>query len=124
MKISVIGAGNVGATCAMRILESGIANVVLLDKYEGVAKGKAEDLMDAASIIGHGKTIIGTANYEDTSSSDIVVITAGFPRKPGMTREELLAKNVSIVSEVAENIAKFSKNTIIIVVTNPLDIMT
>lgn len=123
MKISVIGAGNVGATCAMRLLESGIADIVLLDKYEGVAKGKAEDLMDAASIIKHNRSIFGTGNYKDTAGSDIVIITAGFPRMPGMTREELLLKNASIVNEVAENITKFSKDTIIIVVTNPLDIM-
>lgn len=123
MKISVIGAGNVGATCAMRLLESGIADIVLLDKYEGVAKGKAEDLMDAASIIKHKRSIFGTGNYNDTAGSDIVIITAGFPRIPGMTREELLLKNAAIVNEVAENITKFSKDTIIIVVTNPLDIM-
>jgi len=124
MKISVIGAGNVGATCAMRILEAGFADITLLDIEESIAKGKAEDLMDAASLIGHGRQIIGTSDYKDTEKSDIVVITAGFARKPGMTREELLSKNSSVVKGVTANLMKFSKNPIIIVVTNPLDIMT
>lgn len=124
MKITVIGAGNVGATAAMRILEAGLGDVVLLDIEEGIAKAKAEDLMDAASLIGHGRGIIGTSSYSDTRDSDIIVITAGFARRPGMTREELLNKNSSVVRSVAKQLKEFSKNPVIIVVTNPLDIMT
>ena len=124
MKITIVGAGNVGATCAMRILESGIADVILLDVAESLAKGKAEDLMDCASVIEHGRQIIGTSDYSYTAESSIVVITAGFPRQPGMTREELLQRNSSIVKEVAGKLKDYSKNPIIIVVTNPLDVMS
>ncbi|NQT94867.1 MAG: malate dehydrogenase [Candidatus Omnitrophica bacterium] len=123
MKITVIGAGNVGATCAMRLLEQGLGDIVLIDIIESLAKGKAEDLMDAASIIGHNCNITGTSDYSLTEGSDIVVVTAGFARQPGMSREELLSKNASIVREVAKNIKKHSGSPIIIVVTNPLDIM-
>jgi malate dehydrogenase len=124
MKVTIIGAGNVGATCAMRILEAGLADIVLLDVMESIAKGKAEDLMDAASIVGHKRHIIGTSAYSATTLSDIIVITAGFARKPGMSREELLNKNASIVKEVTRNAVEYNKNPIIIVVTNPLDAMT
>jgi len=124
MKITVIGAGNVGATSAMRLLESGLGDIVLLDIAEALAKGKAEDLMDAASLIGHGKNIIGTSDYSDTKDSDIVVITAGFARKPGMTREELLGKNASVIRSVVKGFKEFNNDPIVIVVTNPLDIMT
>ena len=124
MKISIIGAGNVGATCAMRLLEADIADIVLVDIAENIAKGKAEDLMDAASLIGHGRRIEGTSDYKPTENSDIVVITAGFARKPGMSREELLNKNGSIVTSVARSVIEHSPNPIIIVVTNPLDVMT
>ena len=123
-KITVIGAGNVGATSAMRILEAGLGDVVLLDVVEGIAKGKAEDLMDAASLISHGCTITGTSDYKDTKDSDIVVVTAGFARKPGMTREELLHKNAFVAKDVTINFMKFSLNPVVIVVTNPLDIMS
>jgi malate dehydrogenase len=123
MKITIIGAGNVGATSAMRILESGIGDVVLIDIAEGIAKGKAEDLMDAASLIGHKRSIIGTSDYRATKDSDIIILTAGFARVPGMTREELLDKNISVVESVTENFMKFSKNPIVVAVTNPLDIM-
>ena len=124
MKISIIGAGNVGATCAQRILEADLADIVLVDIADSMAHGKAEDMMDAASLIGHSKTIIGTGDYAATQDSDIAVITAGLARKPGMTREQLLIKNAEIVRHVAENIVRFSKHPIIIVVTNPLDVMT
>ncbi|MFH1868422.1 MAG: malate dehydrogenase [Candidatus Omnitrophota bacterium] len=124
MKISIIGAGNVGATCAMRLLEADFADIVLLDIEGSLAKGKAEDLMDAASLIGHNRIITGTSDYKETQNSNIVVITAGFPRKPGMSREELLSKNASIVKEVAGKVAENSKDSIIIVVTNPLDVMS
>lgn len=124
MKISIIGAGNVGATSAMRLLEADIADIVLVDIAENIARGKAEDLMDAASLIGHGRRIEGTSDYKLTENSDIVVITAGFARKPGMSREELLNKNGSIVTSVARSVVEHSPNPIIIVVTNPLDVMT
>jgi malate dehydrogenase len=124
LKISVIGAGNVGALTAMRILEAGMGNIVLLDIAANIAKGKAEDLMDAASLIGHGHDIMGTDDYRYTKESDIIVITAGFARKPGMTREELLNKNASVVKDVTDNFMKYNQNPIVIVVTNPLDVMT
>jgi malate dehydrogenase len=124
MKISIIGAGNVGATTAMRLLEADIADIILVDIAENIAKGKAEDLMDAASLIGHGRQIVGTSDYKLTENSDIVVITAGFARKPGMSREELLNKNGAIVTSVARSVIEHSPNPIIIVVTNPLDVMT
>jgi malate dehydrogenase len=123
-KITVIGAGNVGAASAMRILEAGLGDVVLLDAVEGIARGKAEDLMDAASLIGHGCRIIGTSDYEDTKDSDVIIITAGFARKPGMTREELLYKNAFVVKDVTNNSMRFSPMPVIIVVTNPLDVMS
>lgn len=123
-KISIIGAGNVGTTLAMRIAEAGLAHVTLLDIVEGVPGGKAMDLTDAAPIIGHDCLLTGTNNYEDIKNSDIVVITAGFPRTPGMSREELLAKNSSIVKEASKKTIKLCPDAIIIVVTNPLDAMT
>ncbi|MFA5069564.1 MAG: malate dehydrogenase [Candidatus Omnitrophota bacterium] len=123
-KITIIGAGNVGAVCAMRILESGLSDVVLLDVAEGIAKGKAEDLMDAASLIGHGCKITGTSDYADTKDSDIIVFCAGLARRPGMTREELLNKNASIAKDVTLNFMKFNRQPVVIVVTNPLDIIS
>jgi len=124
MKVSIIGAGAIGATLAERVLESGLADVVLLDVLKDVAAGKALDLLDAAPIVGHERSIVGTGDYGLIASSDIVVITAGFPRKPGMTREELIAKNASIVRDVSKNIKKNAPSAIVIVVTNPLDAMT
>ena len=123
-KITIIGAGNVGATSAMRILEAGLGDLVLLDIAEGIAMAKAEDLMDAASLIGHGCEITGTSDYKDTKDSDIIIVTAGFARKPGMTREELLHKNASVAKDVVVNFIKFSPNPVVIVVTNPLDIIS
>jgi len=123
-KIAVIGAGAVGATLAQRILESSIADVVLVDILKNVAQGKAFDLLDASPIVGHEKKITGTDNYEEIRDSDIVVITAGLPRKPGMTRDDLVAKNAAIVKSVAASIKKYAPNAILIVVTNPLDTMT
>lgn len=124
MKVSIIGAGAVGATLAHRVLESGLADVVLLDIYKNIACGKALDLLDAAPIIGHENQIIGTDNYSDLRDSQIVVITAGLPRKPGMSRDELVSKNAAIVKDVAENVKKNAPSSIVIVVTNPLDSMT
>jgi len=123
-KVSIAGAGAVGSTLGMRISEADLADVVLLDIAKGVACGKALDLSDAAYIMGHEKRISGTDNYEDTRGSDIVVITAGFARRLGMTREELISKNASIVKDVSLNIKRHAPSSIIIVVTNPLDAMT
>lgn len=121
---AIIGAGQVGATTAQRLIEKNISNVVLFDIVEGLAEGKALDLMEAAPVEGHKMTVKGTTKYEDIAGSDVVVITAGLPRKPGMSREDLLAMNAKIVKSVCENVKKYAPNSIVITVTNPLDIMT
>lgn len=122
-KVSIIGSGNVGATAAQRIMEKSLADVVLYDIVEGVPQGKALDISEAAPISGSDARISGSNNYDDTSGSDIVVITAGLARKPGMTRSDLLQKNVTIVKEVTEEVAKRSPDSILIIVTNPMDLM-
>ena len=126
MKVSVIGAGNVGASCAEYIAISKIANeVILLDIKEGLSEGKALDLTQTSSTLGFDTVIKGVTNdYKITQDSNVVVITSGIPRKPGMTREELIDINAGIVNSVTENILKFSPNTIIVVVSNPMDTMT
>ncbi len=125
MKISIVGAGNVGATTAQIIVDKALANeVVLLDVVEGIPQGKALDISQSAAIQYSDTKIVGTNVYEPTSNSDIVVITAGLPRKPGMSRDDLMATNAKIVKEATENTVKFSPNAIIIIVSNPLDIMT
>jgi len=123
-KVSVIGAGNVGATCAFRISEGGYADVVLVDIVEGLPQGKGLDMLESCPIIGSSVSVIGTNSYEETAGSDIVVITSGIPRKPGMSRDDLIATNSKIVEQVTENIIKHSPDCIIIVVCNPLDAMT
>ena len=123
-KISIIGAGAVGAALAQRVLETGMADVVLVDILKNVAQGKAFDLLDAAPIIGHEREILGTDNYEEIRSSEIVVITAGLPRRPGMTRDDLIAKNAAIIRDVTDKVKKNAPSSIVIVVTNPLDAMT
>ncbi|MDD5440900.1 MAG: malate dehydrogenase [Candidatus Omnitrophica bacterium] len=123
MKISVIGAGNVGATLAMRIAESDIADVLLVDIVDGLAKGKAIDMSDAAAIVKHERKILGTTNFDDIAGSDIVVMTAGLARKPGMTRDDLIKKNADIIRSVAEKIKVNCPDALVIVVTNPLDVM-
>ncbi len=123
MKTTVIGAGNVGALTAARLVEKSLCDVVLLDVVEGLAKGKAEDIMDAAGVLEFETEITGSTDFSLMKDSDIVIITAGFARKPGMTREDLLLKNAAIVKGVSENIAKLAPNSIIINVTNPLDAM-
>lgn len=123
-KVSVIGAGNVGATVAELLAKDGVADVVLFDVIEGVPQGKALDILEACPIWGSPVSVRGTNEYKDIASSDIVVITAGFPRKPGMSRDDLLHANAKVVSEVTENVARFSPGAIIIVVTNPMDVMT
>ncbi len=126
MKVTVVGAGNVGATCANDISHKRIASqVVLLDIKQGFAEGKALDMMQTSTTLGFDTKIVGTTNdYTKTKNSDVVVITSGIPRKPGMTREELIGINAGIVSSVSENILKYSPNTIIVVVSNPMDTMT
>jgi len=123
-KVSVIGAGNVGETCAFRIAEGGYADVVLVDIVEGLPQGKGLDMLESCPIIGSSVNIIGTNSYEETAGSDIVVITSGIPRKPGMSRDDLIATNSNIVKHVTENVVKHSPDCIIIVVCNPLDAMT
>jgi malate dehydrogenase len=122
-KVTVIGAGNVGATTAQRIAEAGLADVVLVDIVEGLPQGKALDLAEAAPVVGHDARITGTNDYADTAGSDIVVVTSGLARQPGMSRDDLLAKNAGIVRAVVEQAAKHSPDAILIIVTNPLDAM-
>lgn len=122
-KVSVIGAGNVGASLAQMIVQSGIANVVLFDIAEGIPQGKALDLSEACPLWYSSSSIVGTNDYSYTENSDVIVITAGFPRKPGMSRDDLLHANAEVVSEVTENTSKLSPNAVIIVVTNPMDVM-
>lgn len=126
MKITVVGAGNVGATCANVIAHKELANeVVLLDIKEGVAEGKSLDMWQTAPINMYDSRITGSTNdYSKTANSEVVVITSGLPRKPGMSRDDLIATNAGIVKSVTENIIKYSPNAIIIVVSNPLDVMT
>ncbi len=126
MKVTIVGAGNVGASCAEYILIKQIAEeVILVDIKDGFAEGKALDLTQTTSTLGFKSKVLGVTNdYEKTSNSNVVVITSGIPRKPGMTREELIGINAGIVKSVSENLLKFSPNAIIIVVSNPMDTMT
>jgi len=124
MKISVIGAGNVGSLTAMRIAQENLGEVIIYDIVKGLAPGKACDLQDAGSILKNNCKIQGTDDIAKTSSSDIIVITAGLARRPGMSREDLLHKNAEILKNLALNIKDSSPNSILIIVTNPLDIMT
>jgi len=124
MKITVVGAGNVGATTAQRIAEGDLADVVLVDIVEGMPQGKSLDLVESAPVVGHSRMLTGANGYEATADSDIVVITAGLPRKPGMSRDDLLMANVEIVGSVMDGIMARSSNPIIVMVSNPLDVMT
>jgi len=126
MKVTVVGAGAVGATCADNIARKELAReLVLLDIKEGLAEGKAQDMMQTATLLGFDTKITGSTNdYSKTAGSDVVVITSGIPRKPGMTREELIGTNAGIVKGVCENILKHSPNAIIVVISNPMDTMT
>lgn len=125
-KVTVVGAGNVGATCANVLAFNEVADqVIMLDVKEGVSEGKALDMMQTATLLGFDSTIIGcTSDYAQTANSDVVVITSGIPRKPGMTREELIGVNAGIVKSVCENILKYSPNAIVVIVSNPMDTMT
>ncbi len=123
-KVTVVGAGNVGANCALRIADQELADVVLVDVVEGIPQGKGLDILESGPVQGYDVTITGANSYEATANSDIAIITAGFARKPGMSRDDLLLANYDVVRTSAEQIAKYSPNCVIIVVTNPLDVMT
>ena len=122
-KVTVVGAGNVGATAAQRLAEKELCDVVLVDIVEGVPQGKALDLTEAAPIEKHDAKVTGSNGYEATANSDIVIITAGIPRKPGMSRDDLISTNAGIIKSVTDQIVKYSPNTILIIVSNPLDAM-
>ncbi len=126
MKVTVIGAGNVGATCANVIAHNDYCNeVVLLDIKEGIAEGKALDIWQTAAVNSYNTRVKGVTNdYSATANSDVVVITSGLPRKPGMSRDDLISTNAGIVKSVTENVIKYSPNTILVIVSNPLDVMT
>ncbi len=122
-KITLIGAGQIGGTLAHLIALKGLANVVLFDVAAGIAKGKALDIAQSSPVNGFNVNLLGTDDYEDTKNSDVIIITAGVPRKPGMTRDDLLGINLKIIKQVAEGIKKTSPNAFVICITNPLDII-
>jgi malate dehydrogenase len=122
-KVTVVGSGNVGASVALRLVDRQMADVVLIDILEGIPQGKALDMLESAPIEGYDVKIRGTNDYADTANSDLVVMTAGFPRKPGMSRDDLLKANYDIVKGAITKVAKYSPEAILIVVTNPLDAM-
>ncbi|HUI81186.1 MAG TPA: malate dehydrogenase [Bryobacteraceae bacterium] len=122
-KVTVVGAGNVGANCGLRIAEKELADVVLVDVIEGVPQGKGLDLLQSGPVQGYDCLVTGCNDYEPTAGSDIAIITAGFPRKPGMSRDDLLMANYDVVRTATEQIVKYSPNCILIIVTNPLDAM-
>ena len=123
-KVAVIGAGNVGATCAFALAERNVGEIVLLDIFEGFAKGKALDMSQGGRILNYDGRITGTKDYSDIAGSEVIVVTSGFPRQPGMTREDLIGKNAEIVAEVGNGIREQAPDSIIVMVTNPLDLMT
>lgn len=122
-KVSIVGAGNVGATTAQKIVENGLADVVILDVREGMAQGKALDILESGPLLGFDTRIHGSGNYETIEGSSVVVVTAGFSRKPGMTREDLLHKNGEIMLEVSRKIRQHAPECVVIMVTNPMDLM-
>src|SRR5436853_848193 len=124
MRVTVVGSGFVGATTAMRVVQKGLAEVVLIDIVEGLPQGVALDMRESAPVEGFEPTITGTNDYADTADSDVVVITAGLPRQPGMSRMDLLEKNAGIMRSVVASAAERSPGAILVVVTNPLDEMT
>lgn len=124
MRITIIGSGFVGQTAAMRLVERGLGEIVLIDIVEGLPQGLALDMKESSPVVGFEPAVVGTNDYADTAGSDVVVITAGFPRQPGMSRMDLLGKNAGIVRSVVEQVAPGSPDAIVIVVTNPLDEMT
>jgi malate dehydrogenase len=122
-RVTVVGAGGVGASCAQRIAERGYADIVLVDVVEGLPQGKALDILQCGPIVQSDSSIVGTNDYADTADSDVVVITAGMPRKPGMSRDELVQANAEIVDGIVGDVATYSPHSILIIVTNPLDAM-
>jgi len=122
-KVTVVGAGNVGATAAFLAAQRELANIVMIDVMEGVPQGKSLDMYESSPILGFDALVHGTQDYADTADSDLVIITAGLARKPGMSRDDLLAINVRIVADVTRNIVRYSPNCVLLVVTNPLDAM-
>ena len=123
-KITVVGAGNVGATTALRLADSDYADIVLVDVVEGMPQGKALDLMESGPVIGFDTHLTGAQSYEETADSDLIVITSGLARKPGMSRDDLVSTNAAIITSVVEQVVKHSPNTTLLVVSNPLDAMT
>ncbi|HEY7415796.1 MAG TPA: malate dehydrogenase, partial [Ktedonobacteraceae bacterium] len=119
-KVTVIGAGFVGSTLVQRLAERDYADVVMFDIIPNMPQGKALDMLQAGPVLGYDSLVTGTNDYADTANSDIVVITSGFPRKPGMSRDDLVKKNQEIITQVTEQVVKYSPNSIIIMVTNPL----
>ncbi len=124
MKITIVGSGNVGATAAFLTAQKQLGNVVLVDILDGVPQGKGLDMLQTGSIEGSSVNVVGTNQYAETANSDIVAITAGLARKPGMSREDLLMANAKIITDIVQQIMKYSKNPILVVVTNPVDLMT
>ena len=122
-KVTVVGAGNVGATTAQRIFDKGYADVVLVDIVEGLPQGKALDMLQAGPVLGSDASVVGTNGYGETAGSDVVVVTSGIPRKPGMSRDDLLLTNMRIVTSVVEEVARHSPDCVLLPVTNPLDAM-
>jgi malate dehydrogenase len=122
-KVSLIGAGNIGGTLAHLIALKKLADVVLFDVVDGMPQGKALDISQSSAVEGFDGSVIGTCNYEDIKGSDVIIVTAGIPRKPGMSRDDLVSINTGIIKSVAENIKKYAPNAFVIVVTNPLDVM-
>ncbi len=122
-KVTVVGAGNVGATTAQRIFDRGYADVVLVDIVEGLPQGKALDMLQSGPVLGTDASVVGTNGYQETEASDIVVVTSGIARRPGMSRDDLLLTNMKIVTSVVEETVKHSPNCILLIVTNPLDAM-
>jgi malate dehydrogenase len=124
MKVGIVGGGNVGATLALYVAQSDLAGVVLLDVVEGMPQGKALDMMQARAVLGFSSKVAGTNDYADLVGSDVVVVTAGFPRKPGMSRDDLVAKNAEVITSVCTSVKDVCPECIIIMVTNPLDVMS
>ena len=122
-KVTIVGAGNVGATAAQRIFDRGYADVVLVDIVEGLPQGKALDMLESGPVLGTDAKVVGTNNYADTAGSDVVVITSGIARRPGMSRDDLLLTNMNIVTSVTESVVAASPGSILVIVTNPLDAM-
>ena len=122
-KVTIVGAGNVGATAAQRIFDAGYADIVLVDIVEGLPQGKALDMLESGPVVGSDANVVGTNGYEETAGSDVVVITSGIARKPGMSRDDLLLTNMKIVTSVVEEVAERSPDSILMLVTNPLDAM-